>query len=143
MPSPCAAPTSAPCLSSVRTPSRSPRIAASATGVADGAAASQAVASSAADTVTPNKRFISSSSSVAQPFSSVPLSVKKGSYPFFSAEKGVRPLFLRHGRRRRRRERELAGAVAECLHVVDAERVQQREHHVRHRRAVGGLQVHV
>src|SRR5438270_3633400 len=58
MPSPCAAPTSAPCFSSVRTASRSPRIAASATGVDDGAAASHAVVSSARDNVSPNQRFI-------------------------------------------------------------------------------------
>src|SRR5262245_28851060 len=43
MPSPCGALASAPCLSSVRTTSRSPRRAASATGDEEGAAATRAV----------------------------------------------------------------------------------------------------
>src|SRR5580765_2727299 len=69
MPSPCAPLTSAPCLSSARSASRSPFIAASATGELE-AAANNADNDNATNDEHANRRFISFSGhfNVAQPF---------------------------------------------------------------------------
>src|SRR5688500_10058957 len=109
IPSPCAAFTSPPCLSSVRTVSRSPFMAASATGVVPAATSQEDIAATAttADNRVRMLRVIGRS----------------------SLGGGVLdPCHV-----------EEPGAVAELLQVLETHAVQQRQHGVRHRRAVGRL----
>src|SRR6186997_3615386 len=113
MPSGCAALTSAPCLSSARTPSTLPRLAASAT---TGGAATCAIA--ATDTRQLARKRIVVLARMRFPFVSF--------VSFASSALVV--------------EREFARAVAEAL-VFHAEHVHGGEHRVGHRRSVRRLEV--
>src|SRR6185369_7603417 len=139
MPSPCAPLTSAPCLSSARSASRSPFIAASATGELEAAAriADSPTAIAALETsrcfmmvlarvaTLKGSRYVVPSPLV--PKSPTARQLAPSPSPYTSSD----------------RERELPCAVPERLHVIEPELMQERQHDVRHRRAVGRLQVQV
>src|SRR5687767_829896 len=131
MPSPCAALTSAPCFSRSRIAALSPRAAASATGEAVCCAPSDAVRTNAIIRTKVDWRFIATPRKV-------PYRPRGGmSVP------PLRKLRLRDRRRRRLRERQLAGGVAELLEVFHAEDLAHRQERIGHRRVGRGLDVKV